>query len=209
MPKLLRCWHISTACAQREPASVHASRSPTLWASPTRGYRSGPGQAPTSIRRPPSHTRSAQPSGNTRNRRAHPERPSHVQATTAATIGEGANSRNTESPCVPAPLTRGAGIGRASKGTDMPMSITHDSEVRSEAVRSASRSARPGVVAPLLRRLCERAHGGRAAPALDENQRHAAWPQALPLRRHCDHVRVEDVAAAPGALQKCPPASRQ
>jgi hypothetical protein len=35
-----------------------------------------------------------------------------------------------------------------------------------------------------------------------ENQRPAASPQALPVRRHCDHVRVEGLAVASGATQR-------
>ena len=34
---------------------------------------------------------------------------------------------------------------------------------------------------------------------LDKNQRPLASPQVLSLRRHCDHVQLEDVAVGSGA----------
>jgi hypothetical protein len=45
--------------------------------------------------------------------------------------------------------------------------------------------------------------------SLDEKQRPAASPQTLPLRRHCDHVRVEGLAVASGASRSRSQARRR
>ena len=88
-----------------------------------------------------------------------------------------------------------------------PDQAQHSRRAVARPTRSSSRDRRSRADGACSQPASESTKAGvRLAPAItpaDENQRPAASPQALPLRRHCDHVRVEDVAVASGARQPC------